>query len=1327
MPRAQHLAVDGRSKWIMPSKLNAGNVIADRFEITRSAGSGGMGTVYQARDRSTGKEVALKVLHRMAGNSIEARRFAREGRILEELQHPGIVSYVNSGNLEDGARYLVMEWLEGEDLARRMARGPLSVSEGRKLLQQVASALACAHAAGIVHRDIKPSNLFLCGGQFDRIVLLDFGIAHYADLTTMSALTLTGAIVGTLEYMSPEQAGAASEITPAADIYSLGRVVYQGLAEQPQRAGEHMVAALARILLQQDPPLNQLCPWVPEPLSALIGRMLAKDPTKRPRSGEQLLEQLELITPTTDVDEVAPITAIQSELRGEQSLYSVVLAVPTESLGAAEPIALTAPSQQEAKKALESTLIRHGAHPNWMFDGSLLLTMTPSDSAHDQAAHAARSALLIKTQWRNASLAVATGLGYVANEQVLGEVVDRAAQLLCMRRSAAQESGQIAAMAPGAVWVDTLTASLLERNYILLPVPGGALLTGEMLSSEDARPVMGTLTPCVGRDQDLAILEAIQLHCREDQAAQAVLITAPPGMGKTRLRQEFITRTRRRSRPTSIILCIGEQLSVGAPYSLIGQGLRRLCGIDATMDSSVARERLLTTCKDLLGEEAGVQVARTLGEICQLPFSSDDEREMRSARLDLSTLAQRSLSAFIQFIDGLCRRMPVMLIIDDLHWGDSSSVALLDAALRDLETHPLMVLAFGRPEAKGAFPKVRDWPNVKEIPLSGLSRAASERLIRCVLGTSLSESTIARIATQAAGNALLLEELIRAEKESGSEQVPATVLAILQARMQRLEPLTRSVLGKASVFGRRFWRGGVLALQDSVRPDDVDIELQLLAQAEIIAANKTSHIRGDVEYSFRHPLMSDAAHSLLLDDQKRRYHRLAGLYLEQAGELDPLVIAEHFMASDEPVHAAPHFAGAAAQALSGHDLALARVCAQRGIDCHPQGEVLGSLLGLQAGIHLHSIEFARCAQLAEQALRLLSPDSPRFYPTLYALLVACFMTGSWDALADTAGQFMTIEPRPDSMSTYLETAGIFVSAFSLAGQRLSGRALLARMERQTGSTLEREPLHALWLRHAQHRLSRMLVGEPWAAWRHAEEALAAAERVGNQRWIARMQSEAALAELELGSPQGEARLLAALEKLRELGEPLGYHFTAVKAARWLATREDQGAAAEELASAALQRIQGSGLITGLALWTLSLVQSRRGDAASAEQKARAALQAMSTFWPLRTGVHAQLIRTLLAQSRIDDARLVAEAASAELHSLDGTSIHDLNLRLVVIETAELAGDSAQVTTELRSALSTLRARAERIPDPVWRQSYLENVGENAQLIALGRRLMSGLT
>lgn len=206
-------------------QLSPGTLYANRFEIDKPAGSGGMGTVYRARDCYSGDIVALKLMHAGTSSAGEAERFLREAQLLSELSHPGIVAHIAHGQTPDGQRFLAMEWLDGEDLGHRLLRGPLLVSDCVRLIERVSEALAIAHQRGIIHRDLKPTNLFLVGGDPARVKILDFGIARR--VATSHAMTRTGMVIGTPEYMAPEQARGIRELLPAADMFSLGCVLYE--------------------------------------------------------------------------------------------------------------------------------------------------------------------------------------------------------------------------------------------------------------------------------------------------------------------------------------------------------------------------------------------------------------------------------------------------------------------------------------------------------------------------------------------------------------------------------------------------------------------------------------------------------------------------------------------------------------------------------------------------------------------------------------------------------------------------------------------------------------------------------------------------------------------------------------------------------------------------------------------------------------------------------------------------------------------------------------------------------------------------------------------
>jgi serine/threonine protein kinase len=214
--------------------------LGGRFAIEREVGRGAVGVVFRAFDLETRQTVALKVVAAEAGVAPEDEaRLAREGALLSNLDHPGIVKTVAFGMLEDtGSPFVAMEWLDGEDLGARQKRDPLTLTESLELTREVGEALEAAHVAGVIHRDINPQNIFLCNGPSDsplldcRPKLVDFGVAAKTDVR----ITRNGDVVGTPAYMAPEQARGDAAIDARCDIYSLGATLFELVSGRPGRS-----------------------------------------------------------------------------------------------------------------------------------------------------------------------------------------------------------------------------------------------------------------------------------------------------------------------------------------------------------------------------------------------------------------------------------------------------------------------------------------------------------------------------------------------------------------------------------------------------------------------------------------------------------------------------------------------------------------------------------------------------------------------------------------------------------------------------------------------------------------------------------------------------------------------------------------------------------------------------------------------------------------------------------------------------------------------------------------------------------------------------------
>ncbi len=266
----------------------------NQYQLISWLGAGGMGEVYLAQDSKLGRRVALKLLHpRFTQDAEQARRFAREAKAASALNHPNIITIYETGEVEE-TRFIAAEYIEGITLRQRLNDSRLALPEALEIALQVATALAAAHQAGIVHRDIKPENIML---RPDGLVkVLDFGLARITEPLLAEGQSAnsseTGVVVGTPRYMSPEQA-RGEKVDALADIFSLGVVLYEMIAQQAPFSGATLAEVFAALLTKEPEPLAQYAAGVPAELEAIVNRALAKERQQRYQSIQELRGDLQ--------------------------------------------------------------------------------------------------------------------------------------------------------------------------------------------------------------------------------------------------------------------------------------------------------------------------------------------------------------------------------------------------------------------------------------------------------------------------------------------------------------------------------------------------------------------------------------------------------------------------------------------------------------------------------------------------------------------------------------------------------------------------------------------------------------------------------------------------------------------------------------------------------------------------------------------------------------------------------------------------------------------------------------------------------------------------
>ena len=1303
-------------------RLEVGEVVAGRFTIEAVAGEGAMGSVYRARDETTGQTVAVKILIQTEARFID--RFRQEAEVLAKLSHPGIVRYVAHGMTRTGIMYIAMEWLQGEDLASRILREPLTFEESLLLVRRIADALGCVHEYGIVHRDIKPSNLFLPDYAIERVKLLDFGVVRMT--ASLSRLTERGTTIGTPGYMSPEQARGDDVIDTRSDIFSLGCVFFECMTGQPAFKGVTLVAVLGKILFEAPPRVRDVWSTVPDELDELVSRMMAKEPDERPQDGRVLSETLESLVQANLFgqydDSHSNITVDFSPGRVNREVQATRRASRSKSL-------LTAQEQRIVSVVLAGgsgagnddggarlSLVRQaalafGGDVEPLADGSLLTVISTRGTPPKQAMQAAQCALQIKAVLPDAPLVLALGRGVIAERFLIGEVIDVAVALL--------DDTQ-----PGQLRVDDLAASLLDANFHQVKEGGAIHLLRERDELDSPRRVLGKSTRCVGRDGELALLESTYLTCVTEPAARAVILVSPAGAGKTRLCQEFISRLRHRSEKVSVMFGRGDVMRSERAYGVLGQVLRRAAELSSGQLVEEEYRRLEGRLAQVLSESALSHCLPFLVETLGGSELSPPSVQFDAAKNDAVLMGDRIQGAWAEWFAAEAANQPLLLVLEDIHWADIPSVQVISDLLRRLADAPLMVLALARPELDERFPQLWRENDVTALRLGGLSRRATAQLVEQVLGDGLEPETVERLVEQAQGNPFYLEELMWGIADGSQQTLPETVIGMVQSRLDQLDPDGRQVLRAASIFGRMFWSRGIERLLGAeVRASTVMEWLDVLASRELIHERKTPAFPGEREFEFRNEMLREAAYAMLTGEDRVLGHRLAGEWLESVGERDAIIMADHFERGRQHVRAVAWYRRAAEEACDGHDFVTALSCTQRGMACGASGHALGRLFLIQADAHRWRGEYLASVQAAQSALAAFEAGTSEWFQGAALLVLVAGLQGQLETLNTWVGRITETEP------TTLEARRFRVIAMVRAASRLlyAGRynqasKLLQRAEREARQSGVMDP-HVTGPLERTRAYYAYFRGDLMGRLRHFELAGSAYEAAGDLRNACVVRVSLGYSLLEMGDDaRAESVLRDALQTSESLGlQSLGAtirHNLGLALVRQ--NRLDEAQATFRHAIDAFEA-QANDRMAGSTRVHLAETLAAAHRAAEAEVEANRAIEMLANFPPNQAYAYARLAQLLLSRGLLERARVHAAKAKDTLDSLGRMSAGEALVRLVYADALYRAGEVGAAKEELGVALRSVQAKREQIDDPSLRRCFLERVPENAQVLDLARR------
>ena len=901
----------------------ATGLVTGRFRIEREVGRGAAGIVYRALDTSTEVQVALKIICATGADAMERARFDREGQVLSELSHPGIVRVVAFGSLEaacpdglgrrldDGSPFIAMEWLDGEDLMARQRRAPLSLRQSLEIGRQVALALSAAHEADVVHRDIKPSNIFILGGEALpasgihraagdggnggnggngglRAKLVDFGVAASSDVR----LTQNDAVVGTPAYMAPEQARGDASAGARSDIYSLGATLFELIAGRPPHIGPTSIATLARLVTTPAPRLSELLVDVPPKLDDLIYRMLSSSPDDRPGSAIEVAESLEDLLRGEDL----PGLTRQAEAPAPHAGITGTRLVTTL-------VALHVARAEERAAEIER-LRDQGAEALPLGDDSIVAHLGAQRAYGDEGARALELGMTLAA--RGARVGVATGRMRVDRTRSAGEVVDQAAAL-------AREAGA------GGLLADATTAELARGRFVWKRLPRGIVMVVGVAARKDP----GAVAPFVGRDAELIATLSAYDRCVEDATPVIVTVSGPPGIGKSRLGREFLVRLMarpetkgedepsRRLRAPRLMHVRCESYGKSQALGVATDALRSLLSLPKGASLEQAEAAIAERRPH---HKDGGLLARLLANQ-PLPDGIDPRGARDSLYLSMTEL-----------VIGVTAAEPCAMLIEDAQWSDPESITWIDHLLARASARPFFAMLLMRPSFwRGQGQRFAGRDHVR-VELRPIARRATREIARAMIGAAASDAMLDQVAQQAAGSPLFAEELARVIASGKDMGTAPTIEAAIQVSLDALEETARDAVVRASVFGMSVWDAGLAALDVG----DAEHALRKLVGAEMLVEQAGSRFAGTREYLFKHALVRDVAYASAGEELKKDLHAVAARWLGSMGE-DAATVAQHFDLGGRHEEAAFHWEAAARRALATNSLREAVTMADRAL------------------------------------------------------------------------------------------------------------------------------------------------------------------------------------------------------------------------------------------------------------------------------------------------------------------------------------------------------------------------------------------------------------
>lgn len=907
--------------------------VVSHYRIIKKLGGGGMGVVYKAQDVKLERFVALKFLpEEVRADEIRKERFIHEAKAASAFDHPNICSILEIDETPDGQLFIAMAYCEGETLKKKLNSGKLPLESAINIAIQIAQGLAETHDHDIIHRDIKPANIMLVGDDLVKIV--DFGLAK---VTGETELTQTGTTLGTVAYMSPEQA-QGKPVDHRTDIWSWGVVLYEMVTGRLPFPHDNQLALLNSILTHDPQPASAFRPDLPKELETVIEKALAKNRDNRYDSMRDALNSLQRLQrsyhrsapPESYLESAQTLSEYTATPKVEKRQLTILISRISGYTDLVEQL-----NSEMLDKLLlrfrdvaKEVVTKYGGVINEFSGDEMMIVFGILAAGEEDFVFAVRAALQLHESIREVcgglpdsicrQIGIQSGIhgGVVVMQSsfrpnqkygVAGRPIDIAGALAAHAELqevlVSQESrrliGHLFEMEPR----DSIVLKGKLQSITPFRVVGESGIQSRLEGVEKA-----TLTAYTGRDKELKKLQDC-LQTAAQGEGQFITIVGEAGSGKSRLLYEFrhlldpvrfrILQGRSHSfartvpyYPFTEVLMEGLQLHEKDPETTsVRTAAARIQEVDPAL------EDFLPIYLHLLSLQSG-----------EYPFPKHLQGE------ELRLAVQDALSAFVF----TTKHRPVVFLLEDWQSADDGSQRVLNQMLDMVSGFPALVIVTYRPE------RSFDWIATGQhtsIYLAPLEVSSSREIIKSVLKVqSLPEHIVGLIHEQTGGNPFFLEEICQTLVEEGTLKVenqkailsgslekhrlPDSVQAVIRSRLDRMDRDTKKVLHHASVVGREFTRG----------------ILQRITDGETTLANSLTNLKNlgliqqtrvlpEPAYKFKHALTQEVAYESLLVHERKQLHELVGEAIEELYgdrlEEHLNLLAHHFSRSenwDKAVH-----------------------------------------------------------------------------------------------------------------------------------------------------------------------------------------------------------------------------------------------------------------------------------------------------------------------------------------------------------------------------------------------------------------------------------------